>query len=115
MDGISSTTMNPKDNLDQGDQRRLSEDDQKDHRNSNSRKGYKLMFIYNEYLDLMEWFYKNVKESKRQHGIYTFEGGEGSSQGLKGKARQREESNLPYKKRKIKAIRDWPPGCGPAM
>ncbi|KAD5802763.1 hypothetical protein E3N88_14123 [Mikania micrantha] len=38
-----------------------------------SRKGYKLMFIYNEYLDLMEWLYKNMKSRKKQQGIYTFE------------------------------------------
>ncbi|KAD4584369.1 hypothetical protein E3N88_21970 [Mikania micrantha] len=81
-----------------------------------SWKGYKLMFIYNEYLDLMEWFYKNVKERKKQHGIYIFEAGEGSSKEQhKGKVRPREESNLPYKKKKIQAIRDWPPGCGPAI
>ncbi|KAD2060944.1 hypothetical protein E3N88_41930 [Mikania micrantha] len=42
-----------------------------------SRKGYKLMFIYNEYLDLMEWLYKNMKSRKKQQGVYTF--GEGKA------------------------------------
>ncbi|KAL8197680.1 hypothetical protein R6Q57_024328 [Mikania cordata] len=44
-----------------------------------SRKGYKLMLTYNTYLDLMEWFYKNLKERKSQQGIYTFNMGESST------------------------------------
>ncbi|KAD6796588.1 hypothetical protein E3N88_07484 [Mikania micrantha] len=81
-----------------------------------SRKGYKLMFIYNEYLDLLEWIYKDMKSRKKQQGVYTFEAGESSSKKqLREETRLKSETNLPYKKRRIQAIRDWPSGCGPAI
>ncbi|KAL8263443.1 hypothetical protein R6Q59_024792 [Mikania micrantha] len=44
-----------------------------------SRKGYKLMFIYNEYFDPMEWFYQTMKNIKEQQVSYTFEEGESSA------------------------------------
>ncbi|KAD4586037.1 hypothetical protein E3N88_23638 [Mikania micrantha] len=92
----------------------------------NSRKGYKLMFIYNEYLDPMEWFYKISKNRREQQGLYTFEQGESSGKVQhkekeegksqpKAKVQVREEKHLPYKKKRVQAVRDWPPGCGPAV
>ncbi|KAD6118660.1 hypothetical protein E3N88_09931 [Mikania micrantha] len=91
-----------------------------------SRKGYKLMFIYNEYLDPMEWFNKITKTRMEQQGSYTFEQGESSGRAQhkekaeektqhKEKSQIREEKHLPYKKRRVQVVRDWPPGCRPTI
>ncbi|KAD4385287.1 hypothetical protein E3N88_25455 [Mikania micrantha] len=82
----------------------------------NSKKSYNLMLIYNEYLDMMVWFYKTLKGRKEQPCMYNFEEGESSAnKEVKLKTRTRDDNNLPFKKRRVQAVRDWPPRCGPAI
>ncbi|KAD2804888.1 hypothetical protein E3N88_38265 [Mikania micrantha] len=40
---------------------------------------YKLMMLYNEYLDIMDWYYNNIKKRKEEVGIVLFEEGGSSS------------------------------------
>ncbi|KAL8257066.1 hypothetical protein R6Q59_029107 [Mikania micrantha] len=88
----------------------------------------KTMMLYKEYQDTLDWYYNNIKKRKEETGTVIFEGGSSSMQKDIPKSKKEQENsykkyeasmpkvdetNLPYKKRKISAKRDWPPGCGP--
>ncbi|KAD4585150.1 hypothetical protein E3N88_22751 [Mikania micrantha] len=75
-----------------------------------SRKGFQLMLLYNDQLEMIEWNYKNLKEKTKTSAII-HEQGE-PSEGIK---KVMKEKELPFKKRKVSDVRDWPPGCGPAL
>ncbi|KAD4179508.1 hypothetical protein E3N88_28099 [Mikania micrantha] len=68
---------------------------------------------------MMHWYYTNLKKRQEEPCLFTFEEGQSStneaiSKECSKRTKREEDGHLPYKKRRVSAIRSWPPGCGPA-
>ncbi|KAD4179953.1 hypothetical protein E3N88_28544 [Mikania micrantha] len=75
--------------------------------NIDSKKRFQLLLQYNEHLEMMHWYYMNLKKRKQEQGSFAMEHGESST-----RKEIAEETKLPFKKRKVSAVSSWPPGCG---
>ncbi|KAD4586639.1 hypothetical protein E3N88_24240 [Mikania micrantha] len=73
------------------------------------RKGFQLMLQYDEHLQQMDVYHANVRRRQLEDSQFNIK--EGMSNNIRESQQQNE---LAIKKRKVPAIRDWPPGCGPA-
>ncbi|KAL8206100.1 hypothetical protein R6Q57_009651 [Mikania cordata] len=85
----------------------------------NSRKGFELVLQYDEHLKMMHWYYTNLKKRQEEPCLFTIEEGQSStneaiSKECSKRTKREEDGHLPYKKRRVSAVRSWPPGCGPA-